>query len=164
MTQHGTVPKGKGKIAAGLLVTPVAVVGVLIYGLGLSSAGEARERPLASPEHGSRAALQAKAPGPLPKAWTGEALDPTSNRAILTGLINPRGQRTRFKFQYGLKLPYAHMTEVGEREVSGHTTNEVYESISHLQPKTTYHFRIIAFNRYGFVTGKDRTFRTTKGD
>jgi hypothetical protein len=55
--------------------------------------------------------------GHCPRRGRGEALVPTSTRAILTGEINARGQRTRFKFQYGLTLPYVHTSEVGEREV-----------------------------------------------
>jgi hypothetical protein len=151
-------------LAARLLVAPIMVVGVLAYGPGLSSADGARESPQASTAPASRAPLHAQPPGPLPKAWTGHALVPTSTRAILTGEINARDQRTRFKFQYGLTLPYAHTSEVGEREVVGHVTDGVAEVISQLKPGATYHFRIIAFNKYGFVTGRDRTFRTLKGN
>ena len=105
--------------AARLLVTPIMVVGVLAYGPGLSSADGTRESRQTSTAPGSKVPLHAQGPGPSPKAWTGEALDPTNTRAILTGEVNAKDQRTRFRFQYGLTLPYAHTSEVGEREVVG---------------------------------------------
>jgi hypothetical protein len=162
MTRHRSVPTARAKRVARLLLIPVALVCVLIFGPSLSSAGEAPESPRASPAPASRVTLQAPAPGPLPIARTERALTPTGTRAILLGEINPRGHATRFKFQYGMTRPYAHTSGVGEREVVGQVTDEVAEGISQLELGATYHYRIIAFNKYGFVTGKDRTFRTLK--
>lgn len=164
MTQRRSVRRAKLNVAARLLVIPVAVAGVLTYGQGLSAADGARESPPAPAVPAGGVALHAHAPGPLPIARTGRALTPTSTRVILTGEVNARGERTRFKFQYGVKLPYAHISEVGEQEVVGHITNEVAEVVSKLKPGTRYHYRLIAFNKYGFVTGTDRTFRTLKAN
>jgi hypothetical protein len=139
------------------------VTGTLTCTPGLSSADRAPDSPFAAPVPAPTEPFRANAAGPLPKAWTGEAIYPTSTTAILTGQVNARNQRTRFKFQYGLKLPYAQTSEVGEREVTGHFTDSVNEAIGHLKSGSTYHFRIVAFNKYGFVVGKDHTFKTLKG-
>ncbi len=164
VTQRRRDRNAEGMIVARLLGTSVAVAGVLIYGPGVAWANGARESLLPSTVSASRAPLHAEAAGPLPKAWTGDALYRTRTTAIVTAEINAENQRTRFKFQYGLTRPYAYTTQVGEREVVGHVTDGVSEALGHLKPGMTYHFRIIAFNKYGFVVGQDRTFKTLKGN
>lgn len=145
---------------ARLFTPPLVMIGVIAYGPNMSQAGDPPHAAHSSHPPASR--LQAA--GPLPKARTGRALFPSSTVVVLTGLINARNQPTQFKFQYGLRRPYAHTTEVGERIVGGHRTNEVSETVSHLKPGSTYHYRLLAFNKYGFAVGADRTFKTLKGD
>lgn len=162
ITRRGSRRRARGKLVARLLVIPVAVASVFTFGPYPGSATGAAKLFLPSSVAAPRVPLHARASGPLPKAWTGEAIYPTSTTAIITAEINARDQRTRFKFQYGPIRPYAYTTQVGEREVVGHVTDGVSEALGHLISGTTYHFRIIAFNKYGFVVGKDRTFRTLK--
>lgn len=146
------------RIAATLFVTPVVVAGVLTFCPGLSSAGDTalplRARISTVAFHGDQARDS------LPKAKTGKALLVSSTAAVLSGQVNARNQPTHFKFQYGRTRPYSHITQTGEEDVVGHRTEIVSEAATHLKPGTTYHFRIIAFNDFGFVAGTDRTFTT----
>jgi hypothetical protein len=162
MTPYRSWLTARAKRAGGTLLVPVALAVVLIYGPSTSSAGEARESSGTPSVPGPKTIRHGQAQGLLPIARTGKALTPTSMSAILTGEINARGRATRYKFQYGLTRPYAHTGEVGERELVGRVTDEVAEGIRQLKPGATYHYRIIAFNKYGFTTGKDRTFRAVQ--
>jgi hypothetical protein len=96
------------------------------------------------------------------RAWTGEALFPGTTVVVLNGTVEAGNQPAYYKFQYGMRLPYSNTTAVGEEVVAAHRTDTVSEAASHLKAGTTYHYRVIAFNKYGFVTGKDRTFKTRK--
>lgn len=99
-----------------------------------------------------------------PMAWTTHALGVEGSEAVVAGFINPRGQRTIFWFQYGLTKSYGSMApeDAFEEEFFGHQSREVEEGLDCLQPKTTYHFRIVARNRSGKTFGGDRTFTTTR--
>jgi hypothetical protein len=99
---------------------------------------------------------------PLPRARTTEAIGVHGYEAVVTGVINPRGQMTRYRFQYGRTKSYGKITDVSEEVVTGHEDRKVAAALFHLTSKTTYHFRIIAFNRRGSVFGQDRTFTTTR--
>jgi hypothetical protein len=96
----------------------------------------------------------------LPAARTGKTLVVSTTAAVLSGQVNARNQPTRYKFQFGPKTPYSRSTIAGEEYVVGNRTELVSEAATDLRPDTIYHFRIVAFNRYGFTVGEDRTFKT----
>jgi hypothetical protein len=108
---------------------------------------------LAGPSHGLPPKVR---PGPPISTYPGEV--------ALTAFINPRGSLTRFRFQYGRTKAYGTITEASEEVLNGNHWIEIAESLccKRLRPKTTFHYRVIAFNRYGSVHGQDRTFRTTR--
>jgi hypothetical protein len=100
---------------------------------------------------------------PPPKAWTTNAYGVEGSEAVIAGFINPRGQRTIFWFQYGPTKSYGKIApEALEDEFFGNQRREVEAGLDCLQPKTTYHFRIVAKNRSGKAFGSDRTFTTTR--
>ena len=148
------------RATAKLFLTPIVLAGVLTLCPSVSSAGNKVLPPdagatLAS-SHGTRSR------GPLPIAETGKAILVSFGAASVSGRVNARNQPTLYKFQYGHTLPYAHTTETSEGYVVGHRAEIVSEALSPLKPATKYHFRIIAFNKFGFVTGRDRTFTTKR--
>ncbi len=95
----------------------------------------------------------------MPTASTGSASDVTENTAILSGTINPQGAETRFRFEYGPDTSYGSATPWFAAG-NGTSDMDVNASITGLTPSTTYHFRIVAENSAGTVTGDDATFTT----
>lgn len=98
----------------------------------------------------------------LPRVWTGKAIGVHAYEAVFTGVINARNQTTHFKFQYGLTMSYGQTTEVSEEVVTGSRNSKVASGLCCLRPRTTYHFRIIAFDRHRVIRGRDRTFTTLR--
>jgi len=92
---------------------------------------------------------------------TGEASQLTSSSAVLGGSVNPSGQPTSFFFQYGLSSAYGAQTSPVPLG-SGTQSAPVSAPLAGLTPYTTYHYRLVAVNGVGTITGRDRTFTTRK--
>jgi hypothetical protein len=82
----------------------------------------------------------------------------TTSSAVLRGAVNPNGAKTAYAFQWGLSTAYGSSSRF--HTVTGSKSVNVSLKVTHLLPGTTYHFRIVALNRVGGVTGSDRTFKT----
>jgi len=95
----------------------------------------------------------------MPTASTGSASDVTETSAVLSGTINPQGAETRFRFEYGPDTSYGSATPWFAGG-NGTSDMDVNASITGLDSSTTYHFRIVAQNSAGSVTGNDATFTT----
>ena len=91
----------------------------------------------------------------------GGATEVTSRRATLTGTIDPRGQETTYRFNYGPTSAYGATTpEVGAG--AGNGEQVVSQEVSGLSPDTTYHVQVVATSADGSVvrSGADGLFRT----
>jgi formylglycine-generating enzyme len=95
-----------------------------------------------------------------PVAYTDAAVGITSDSATLTGTINPNGLPTAAYFEWGTNIVYDQSTSL---ELVGGGTNLVnYQTIlTGLTPGTTYHYRILAVNNNGTVSGGDQMFLAT---
>ncbi len=102
-------------------------------------------------------ALAASAPG----VSTGNASSITFSSAILYGNVNPKGLATGYVFQYGTSAGYGGQTPLAPAG-NGTISIRLSQSVSGLQPNTTYHYRIVAVNSAGTANGKDHTFKTGK--
>ncbi|MFI5251250.1 MAG: FlgD immunoglobulin-like domain containing protein [Bacteroidota bacterium] len=78
--------------------------------------------------------------------------------------VNPNGDSTRVAFQWGTNTSY----EKGSIDAipslvlpNVQAPDTVYDNLLGLSPITTYHYRVVATNKYGAVYGNDQTFTTT---
>ncbi len=96
-----------------------------------------------------------------PTATTGSAKSVSTTSATFTGTVNPRGQDTKYHFEYGTTTAYGTSTSSSS---AGNGTSGVSASapIAGLIPNTTYHFRLVATNGSGTSPGADATFTTGK--
>ncbi len=79
--------------------------------------------------------------------------------AILYGYVNPHGQATGYVFQYGTTSGYGGQTSLAPAG-NGTISIKLSQTVSGLQPDTTYHYRIVAVSPAGTTDGKDATFKT----
>ena len=99
---------------------------------------------------------------PLPRAITGAAGGATEGAVTLTGIVDPEGWSTTYRFQYGTSTSYgASWPTVGVQAGQFVGGQPVTIYLQNLQPTTTYHYRLLATNPAGTVYGADQTFTTT---
>jgi hypothetical protein len=94
-----------------------------------------------------------------PVVVTGNATQIAGTSAVLHGTVNPGGVDTDYTFSYGLTASYGTTTTVRSAG-SGTKKVAVAQTITGLQPGTTYHFRISGVSAAGAVSGADVTFTT----
>ena len=107
--------------------------------------------------------IELYAPGPsvtLPDATTDPPTNFAATSATVHGTINPDGEPTeQCYFEWGSTTAYSHKTSCEEGSVlSGSTPESVSLSLSGLQKGTTYHYRVVAVNPNGTISGLDRSF------
>ncbi len=94
-----------------------------------------------------------------PAAATGGVTNVTPQTVRLIGSVNPHQAATTIYFQYGTTNRYGAQTAsvpVG----AGNTAKRVVADVGGLGVKTRYHYRLVAENVHGVVSGADRTFTT----
>lgn len=94
-----------------------------------------------------------------PSVATGGHKSVKQTSATLLGTVNPNGSATSYFFQWGLTNAYG---VTGRVHSAGSGTKIVNVSgyPSGLLPGTVYHYRLVAYNRYGTSAGADRTLTT----
>lgn len=116
-------------------------------------------------------AFEVPPPGPLIDNQRAEELEPTS--ATLAAQLNPEGNETTYRFEYGTDAGYGQLTatetlEEGGAPYAGFDAKPVQAQLEGLIPDTTYHFRLVAINHCKAaepavectVEGPDTTFTT----
>lgn len=95
-----------------------------------------------------------------PSVVTEGATNLGQSSAVLNGTVNPNGSGATYYFQWGLTKGYG--VDGAEASAgSGTKALSVHQTARGLLPGTTYHYRLVADNRYGVSMGADRTFTTT---
>jgi hypothetical protein len=97
-----------------------------------------------------------------PRVVTGDAIDRMNTSATLLGTVNPFGQQTHYRFEYGPTASYGQQQPVDHDDVAGggREPEAVHAYLSKLNPGTEYHYRLVAENATGVSFGDDRTFVT----
>jgi len=96
----------------------------------------------------------------LPEAATLPATSITSSSADLTAVIRPVGEGTRYYFEYGINPTYGSTTDTHSIQ----SQSQVAVRVTGFSPTTAYHYRIVASNAAGSVSGSDVTFKTLSTD
>ncbi|MGH3012280.1 MAG: hypothetical protein ACRDMY_10670, partial [Gaiellaceae bacterium] len=94
-----------------------------------------------------------------PEVTTAHANSIRRRGARLHGVVDPEGSSTTYRFEYGRTKRYGHMTRRADAG-GGFRGVPVSALARRLRPATTYHFRIVATNAGGTVTGSDSRLRT----
>jgi hypothetical protein len=96
---------------------------------------------------------------PKPDVSTAGSSNLTYSSAILYGNVNPNGVVTSYDFQYGTTRAYG--TQSPQAPAGNGTISiKLSQTVTGLQPATTYHYRIVATSSAGTTDGQDRTFTT----
>jgi hypothetical protein len=96
---------------------------------------------------------------PPPTAVTEAATGVAETLAIANGSVNPEGLDTHYHFEYGPTTSYG--TSTSEIDAGAGTT-AIHEAatLEHLEPGTTYHYRLVASSSAGTGYGSDYTVST----
>ncbi len=88
----------------------------------------------------------------------------TAKAAVLEADINPEGEASAYRFEYGLAdcaaNPCTSVPVAPAGIGAGTSAVRVAKEISGLAPGTTYHFRAVATNASGTTAGPDTVFKT----
>ncbi|MGI8573066.1 MAG: hypothetical protein ACR2L9_10655 [Solirubrobacteraceae bacterium] len=94
-----------------------------------------------------------------PSVNTGSSSKVTQKSAVLSASINPNGSTSTYYFQWGLTTGYG-FTSRAHSAGHGTTAVAVTATAGGLVPGTVFHYRVVAFNKFGTSAGADRTFKT----
>ena len=110
------------------------------------------------------AAVTAAPAEALPGVATGAAT-PSTNSAVVTGVVAPDGAATFYQFLYGTTTAYTQKTPLMEIAAGTTAPQTVSATITGLTPATTYHYELIALAETSPYTtplsGGDSSFTTT---
>jgi hypothetical protein len=82
----------------------------------------------------------------------------SARRVRLRGRVDPGGEPTRYRFQWGPGRRLRHLTR--PRRAGGARAVAVAATIAGLRPHTTYRYRLLATNAAGTSRSRVRVFRT----
>ena len=99
--------------------------------------------------------------GAAPTVATEPASAITTEAATLNAVVDPNGsQVTACTFEYGITPSYGLTAACKPSPGAGQSFVSVSAEVPDLMPEKTYHFRIVATNASGEITGSERSFKT----
>lgn len=98
--------------------------------------------------------------GGAPSASTEPPTSVTERSAILNAVVDPNGRQTSVIFEWGKTTSYGNSTPPKLIPADA-PPSTVSDTLKNLDPRTTYHVRVVANNALGTARGLNRTFVTT---
>ena len=95
-----------------------------------------------------------------PTATTDPVTNLASTSATLNGLVNPNGQSTDVRFEYGFTAAYGNLTSA-QSIGSGTSAIAVNATVNTFARGTIYHYRTVAISGASSVYGNDQVFTTS---
>ncbi|MDB4983999.1 MAG: hypothetical protein JWM20_178 [Patescibacteria group bacterium] len=97
-----------------------------------------------------------------PSVTTRSATGITATAATLRGTVNPDGAGTSYWFEYTIDPSFATgVTNSAQQSAgSGTSSDSIQSTVSGLNSRTTYYFRLVAQNSVGTTLGDSMSFRT----
>jgi hypothetical protein len=94
---------------------------------------------------------------------TGPAQAITTKTATLQGSLTPNGVDAHYYFEWGLSTAYGSQSPKapGTDAGTGAVAVAAETALEGLSPNTTYHFRLVGSNEFGFTYGEDAHFTTS---
>lgn len=101
-------------------------------------------------------------PANTPKATvvTGPASNVQTHSVVLTGAVTSTGDSAKWYFEYGTTAFYGSQTTQRTMLRTPPNGRAINVTLTGLQADQQYHYRLVAQNGAGLVTGPDRTFST----
>ena len=96
-----------------------------------------------------------------PTAVTNPPVSVSATGANLSGSVNSKNQSTIVTFEYGLSTTYGDTVVSDQSPLISEFPTKVGAAISGLISDTTYHYRVVAQNDFGWAYGSDVTFFTS---
>jgi DNA-binding beta-propeller fold protein YncE len=94
---------------------------------------------------------------PVVGTYAASGVSPSA--ATLNGALNPAGEETSYRFEWGTTTEYGNLIPASEASAGSGTSDvEVSEAIGSLEEGVTYHYRLVATNSTGTTYGGDRSF------
>jgi len=159
----GTVPNGIVAAFSGTLgtfATPTATTTSGKAGDVFTSSGVAGLASVSAVVDGQTASTTLGISG-LPAVFTGAATGVGRSGATLNGTANPNGSAATGQFQYGLTTAYGNTTPAQPLGSGNAAVPIGGGTVAGLACNTLYHFRAVASNGAGTVSGLDGTFTTS---
>jgi plastocyanin len=109
---------------------------------------------------GADVAFTTVSPPGKPTTLTAAAIAVGETSATLKGSVNPDGQLSEYRFEWGLTTSYGALTELLPEPAEDRLAHSVSAKLEDLLPGTVYHYRLVAKNVSGSSQGLDREFKT----
>lgn len=153
-TAEATVPAGMTAVAVKASVAGLTQATQYHYRVVATNAAgtvQGSDKTFTTSSAPKRPSVATRAPSPL-----------GANDATLIGRVNPQGQETTARLEWGTSTRYGNTT-AAQSVGAGTTTVDVPASITGLKANTKYYFRTVATNKTGTSRSSARSFTTGRG-
>lgn len=153
-TADATVPAGTSAVTVKAPISGLTQATQYHYRVvGTNAAGSVQggDKTFTTASSPKRPSVATRAPSPV-----------GANDATLLGRVNPQGQDTTVRFEWGTSTKYGKTTPA-QSAGNGTTTITVPAAITGLKANTKYYFRTVATNKTGTSRSTARSFTTGRG-